>query len=307
MSLEERMAELSLELPAMPLPNGSYPRRAVANRPMADVIKGVGGSSDEEGTDKRKPNLVQHGRKFVERRNCRLRHPGTLPSWLQTISNTEAATGRERDNSFRGMYGPRFTHDPRTNIMHTDCEAVEASRLLAEGLVVPLPMGVADCPNPRGFPMNVREVQESATYVHMRRPGWQATLCLLWEFHRISTSLVMRYRDLSMHEMVEVFEKDDHLTILAQGLLRPYFIPIDPQYLRPRSGTAANGVGLSTPVNGTMDDWCQYTAHHFRPNGLNPTSGVMMDASYRVSYASVWGMLLMWFLHPQTSAKKYYA
>ncbi|SJL16372.1 uncharacterized protein ARMOST_19894 [Armillaria ostoyae] len=287
MPLEERIAELSLES-------------------MVDIIEGAGASSDEE-TDKRKPNSVQRGRKFVERRNHRLRHPGTLPTWLETIRNAEAATGTERDNSFWGMYGPGFTHDPRTNIMYTDREAVEASRMLADGAVVPVPVDMADQLNPRGFPMNVREVQESATFVHMRRPGWQGVLHLLWEFHRISTSVVMRYRDLSMHEVVEVFEKDDRLAVLAQRLLHPYFIPIDPQYLHTGSGTTANGVGLATPVNGTLDDWCQYTAHHFRLNGLNPTSEVMMDTSYHVSFASIWGMLLMRFLHPQSSTKKYYA
>ncbi|PBK84588.1 hypothetical protein ARMGADRAFT_1037064 [Armillaria gallica] len=191
--------------------------------------------------------------------------------------------------------------------MYTDCEAVEVSRLLANGVVVPVPLDMADRPNPRGFPMNVWEVQESATFVHMHRPGWQATLCLLWEFHWISTSVVMRYRDLSMHKIVEIVKKDDRLTVLVQGLPHPYFIPINPRYIRTGSGMMANGIGLAMLVNRTLDDWCQYTAHHFCPNGLNPTSGVMMDASYCISFASVWGMLLMRFLHPQSSAKKYYA
>ncbi len=34
-------------------------------------------------------------------------------------------------------------------------------------------------------------------------------------------------------------------------------------------------------------------------------SGITMDASYRVSYANIWEMLLLQFLHP-TSAKKFY-
>ncbi|KAK0432732.1 hypothetical protein EV421DRAFT_1910720 [Armillaria borealis] len=154
MPLEERIAELLLELLAMPLADGSYPRRPVVSRSMVDIIEGAGASSDEE-TNKRKRNSVQQGRKFIERRNCCLCHPGMLLTWLETIRNAEAAMGSECDNSFQGMYGPGFTHDLHTNIMYTDHKAAEVSRLLADGAVVPVPVNIADHPNLRGFPMNV--------------------------------------------------------------------------------------------------------------------------------------------------------
>ncbi|PBK90130.1 hypothetical protein ARMGADRAFT_1083019 [Armillaria gallica] len=201
------------------------------------------------------------------------------------------------------MYRPRFIHDPHTNILYTDCEAVNAAQLIAEGMDVPPPPNVRNRLNPRGFPMNVKEVHDSVTFIHMCKMGWQAVLCLLWEFHRISSSVIMRYQDLSMHKIMEVFEWDNCLSSLAHGLVCPYFILLDARF---QSDGVANGTGLSMPVNGTLDDWCQYTAHHFHPSGLNPTSSITMDTSYQVSYVNVWGMLQLQFLHP-TSAKKFYA
>ncbi|SJL05236.1 uncharacterized protein ARMOST_08602 [Armillaria ostoyae] len=41
MPLEERITELSRELPVMPLPDGSYPHCAKGNRPVTDIIDGV--------------------------------------------------------------------------------------------------------------------------------------------------------------------------------------------------------------------------------------------------------------------------
>ncbi len=143
MPLEERIVELLLELPAMPLANGSYSWWPVASRSMADIIEGAGDSSKEEN-NKCKPNSDQQGQKFVERWNCCLRHPGMLPAWLETIHNTEAAMGSNSNNLFWGMYGPGFTHDLWTNIMYMDHEAVEASCLLADGMVVPVPVDMVD-------------------------------------------------------------------------------------------------------------------------------------------------------------------
>ncbi len=137
--------------------------------------------------------------------------------------------------------------------------------------------------------MNVCEVHESIMFIHMCCPGWQAMLRLLWEFQQITTSMIGWYHDLAMHKVVEIFEKDDQLHVLAQGLLWLYFIPIHPHFLHTGPRSIANGAGLPTPVNRLLDDWCQYTAHHFRPNRPNPTSGILMDTSYHVSYASIWG------------------
>ncbi len=204
------------------------------------------------------------------------------------------------------MYGPRFTYDPCTNIIYADREAVDASRALADGVVFQVLQNITRRPNPHGFPMNIREVQETVNYIHLRQASWQATLRLISEFHRISESVIMRYRDLAMHEIVDLFECDNRLPELQWGMPRPYFIPLDPRYRRTGNGSVANGAGLTAPVNGSLDDWCQYTAHHFWPGGLNPTGGTIMDTSFRVSFSSVWGMVLLRFLHP-VNAKNYYA
>ncbi len=65
------------------------------------------------------------------------------------------------------------------------------------------------------------------------------------------------------------------------------------------------GAGLPPPGNATLDNWCQYTAHHFHPGGVNSPNGITMDLSHRVSYASIWGMLMLRFLHP-VDARNYY-
>ncbi|PBK96173.1 hypothetical protein ARMGADRAFT_1077683 [Armillaria gallica] len=99
MSLEEWLADLLADLPAMPLANGSYPCLTPANRSFTDLMDGVGSSSDDTpDMNKKLPNSVQR--------------PATMD---------------ERDNSFRGMYGPRFTYNPQMNVMYADREAVDAT------------------------------------------------------------------------------------------------------------------------------------------------------------------------------------
>ncbi len=97
-------------------------------------------------------------------------------------------------------------YDPQTNIMYTDREAIDAARALTDGVEVHVPLNIACRPNPRGFPMNIQEVQETVNYIHLRQTGWQATLRLICEFHHISKSVIMRYHDLVMHEIIELFE-----------------------------------------------------------------------------------------------------
>ncbi len=81
------------------------------------------------------------------------------------------------------MYGPGFVHEPCTNIVYTNCEAVDAVKLIAEGMDVPPPPNVRGRPNPRGFLMNMKEVHDSVAFIHMCKMGWQVVLCLLWKFH----------------------------------------------------------------------------------------------------------------------------
>lgn len=91
------------------------------------------------------------------------------------------------------MYGLGFTYDPCTNTMYTDREAVKAAQVLTEGLEYSPTDTTTTRPNPRGFPMNVREVQETVMYIHMCQPGWQSTLRLISEFNQISEAVVLRY------------------------------------------------------------------------------------------------------------------
>ncbi len=102
-------------------------------------------------------------------------------------------------------------YNPHTNIVYTDHEAVDAAQAMAAGLDYPTPSDISRRLNPRGFPMNVCEVQESVTYIHMRQVRWQSTLRLLCEFHCISESVILHYRDLSMHEIIEQFECNNRL------------------------------------------------------------------------------------------------
>ncbi|PBK93506.1 hypothetical protein ARMGADRAFT_1079818 [Armillaria gallica] len=299
-TLEERITDLSRDLPAMPLWDGSYPACAPDNCPMVDILDGVGPMNDNPTNDRKSLNSVQTARLFMERQNRRLCHPGRLPAWLNRFGLTY-----KQDNSFRGMYGLGFTYDPCTNTMYTDREAVEAAQALAEGLEYSPTDTTTTQPNPRGFLMNIQEVQETVTYIHMRQPGWQSTLRLISEFNRISEAIVLRYRDLAMHKVIESFERDHMLQDLRQGMRRPYFIELDDRYQVTSRGSMANRAGLPDPVNGTLDDWCQYTAHHFCPGGMNPAGGIIMDTSHCISYTSVWGMVLLRVLHP-TGAKNYY-
>ncbi len=51
-SLEEWVADLSSDLPAMPLSNGSYPKIPRANQSITDLIKGEGLSSEADDNEK---------------------------------------------------------------------------------------------------------------------------------------------------------------------------------------------------------------------------------------------------------------
>ncbi len=153
--------------------------------------------------------------------------------------------------------------------------------------------------------MTVWEVHESIRYIHNKAPRWQSVLRLLAEFHRIATSVIAHYRDLSMHDVIEQFNLDRRLADANNELPAPPFVPLDQKYRRGGGGSLIGGAGLPPPVDATLDDWCQYVAHHFRPGGVNSPNSITMDLSYRVSYASVWGMLLLRFLHP-TDVRNYY-
>ncbi|PBK88926.1 hypothetical protein ARMGADRAFT_1084034 [Armillaria gallica] len=186
------------------------------------------------------------------------------------------------------MFGLGFTYDPQTNMIYADCEAVDASCTLADGISVLTPPNLDHHPNPRGFPMNVHKVQESVNHIHTRQPGWQTTLHLICKFHHTSESVIIWYQDLAMHEVIEHFEQDGQLTDLQYGMPHPYFIPLGLQYQRTGNRSMVNGAGLTVPINGSMDDWCQYMAHHFHPGGLNLTSSIIMDMLFRTQDNPYW-------------------
>lgn len=104
--------------------------------------------------------------------------------------------------------------------------------------------------------MNIQEVQETVTYIHMQQLGWQSTLRLLSEFNQISEAVVLRYQDLSIHEVIKLFKCDHRLQNLHQSMQRPYFIKLDDRYRVTSRGSIANGAGVSDPVNGMLDGWC---------------------------------------------------
>lgn len=189
----------------------------------------------------------------MEHCNCHLHNPGSLPLWHQIFQHEgHLLASSEQDNSFHRIFGPGFTYDPQTNMMYTDCEVVDVSCALADGVSVPTPSNLDCCPNLRGFSINICEVQESINHIHTRQPRWQMTLCLICEFHRISESVIMRYWDLAMHEVIEHFKWDGRLTGLQCGMPHPYFIPLDPWYWHTGNRSIANGAGLAAPVNGSM-------------------------------------------------------
>ncbi len=179
-TLEEHITDLSRDLPAMPLRDGSYPTCALDNHPMADILNGVEPMNDNPTNNRKSLNSVQTAQLFVERQNRRLCHPGRLLTWLNRFGLIY-----KWDNSFHGMYGLRFMYDPCMNTMYTmytDREVVKAAQALMEGLEYSPTDTMTTWPNPRGFPMNIREVQEMVAYIHMHQPGWQSMLRLISEF-----------------------------------------------------------------------------------------------------------------------------
>ncbi len=302
MTLTDRIEELSALLPTMPRPDGTFPPRMLSSQDLAEDENSE--ASEDPYDDKLPYTSEQKQKRYKHRLLLRQSQPGRLPTWLGRFRFPDGPYA-ERDNSFRGMYGPGFTYDRKNNIMYADMEAVDAAKAFAQQLDYPLPHRMGARPNPQGFPMTVREVRESIRYITTRMPKWQNVLRLLAKFQRISTSVIARYRDLAMHDVTEQFQMDPRLGNLADNLPPPVYIPLDRAY-RSTGGNTGGGAGLPIPVNGTIDEWCQYAAHHFRPGGLNPPAGLTMDLSHHVSYATVWGMLLVRFLHPN-DARNYYA
>ncbi|KAK0432704.1 hypothetical protein EV421DRAFT_1742096 [Armillaria borealis] len=94
--------------------------------------------------------------------------------------------------------------------------------------------------------------------------------------------------------LMTVHEMDPRLGNLADNLPPPVYIPLERAYHLSGGGNTVGGAGLPIPVDGTIDDWCQYVAHHYRPGGLNPPTGLMMDLSYREMIDSAYPWAMIW-------------
>ncbi|PBK94597.1 hypothetical protein ARMGADRAFT_1029000 [Armillaria gallica] len=99
----------------------------------------------------------QKQKRFKHRLLLRQSQPGRLPTWLSRFRFPDRPYA-ERDNSFRGMYGPGFTYDRKNNIMYMDMEAVDAVKVFTQQLDYPLPHRMGARSNPQGFPMTVHEM-----------------------------------------------------------------------------------------------------------------------------------------------------
>ncbi|PBK92974.1 hypothetical protein ARMGADRAFT_1030434 [Armillaria gallica] len=222
---------------------------------------------------------------------------GRLPD---ALPSTEATGQTECHNGFWRMIGPGFLYIPKYNMVLVNAEALSATRVLDSGQAYRPPGGNNQHPNPRGFPMNVRELKEMVSEVQGRHPRWRSDLYLLAEFYRISSSVRLEYRDYTMQTAITWFD-NDWMNIRAQfdTLDPPDFIPMPIGCAMSNLRTNNHGAGLVCPVNRTIDKWCRYIAHHMHPGGCSTPSGTGMDTSYQVSIPHTWGYLLSAFLSPE--------
>ncbi|PBK79063.1 hypothetical protein ARMGADRAFT_1041066 [Armillaria gallica] len=265
MDIDERIEELSSGLPPMPRPDSTYPPRFISLQEMEEDL--MSKALDNVHDDKLPYTPEQKAKCFKEWVKFHQKHTGRLPTWLGRFC-IPGLNSVERNNSFWGMYRPGFTYDHHQNIVYTDNKAVEAARALSNRQEFPIP-----------HRMGFWEVRESIHYIHNKAPHWQSVLGLLVEFHRITTSIIVRYRDLSMHDVIKQFHSDRRLTEVGNNLPAPPFVPIDLRYRCSGGGSSMSGAGLPPPGDATLDDWCQYAAHHFRPGGVNSPNGITMDLS----------------------------
>ncbi len=137
--------------------------------------------------------------------------------------------------------------------------------------------------------------------VRGQHPRWKDTLRLLREFHHIASSVWLYHRDFTMQVMIDQFIANwSNILELYRQLKPPLFMPLAPDNVVTNAKGANHGAGLVHPVNGTLDEWCRYAAHHFRPGGCSTPIGIGMDTASRVSYPHMWGYLLSLTMAPVT-------
>ncbi len=200
---------------------------------------------------------------------------------------------KERDNAFWGMYGPGFLYLKRHNVILVNNEAVDATQILNRGQSYRLPPGMPQQVNPHRFPMMPHEACRMVGEIQGHHPHWKDSLCLLGEFDCISSSVQITHRDLTMQTVIDRCAREwaDILTQYHQ-LEPPPFIPLTPGNAMTNVKGSNHRTGLVHPINSTLEDWCQYTAHHFRLGGRSTPISIGMDTVSQVSYPHMWGYLL---------------
>ncbi|KAK0479001.1 hypothetical protein EDD18DRAFT_1113975 [Armillaria luteobubalina] len=224
-------------------------------------------------------------------------HPGRLPpSLLSAIVSGHT----EHDNGFWGMLGPGFLYIHKYNIVLTNTKAVNAIWAFDSGRGLCPPLGMSQWPNPQGFPMTIREMHDMVCDIKGHQSQWRTNLYLLGEFFWISSTVRLEYRDMAMQATVMRFNN-------AWSNIREQFESLDPPefVLMPTACVTSNprstnhSTGLVRPINGTIDDWCHYIAHHMHPGGHSTPSRIGMDTSFQVSIPHTWGYLLSMVLSPE--------
>lgn len=133
-------------------------------------------------------------------------------------------------------------------------------------------------------------------------PHWKDSLRLLREFHHISLLVRLHHWDLTMQTVLDMFAGDwADIGAQYQQLEPPPLIPLAPGNAMTNTKGSNHGAGLVQLVNGTLDDWCQYAAHHFCLGGRSTPIGIGMDMASCVSYPHMWGYLLSLILGPVTT------
>ncbi|KAK0485573.1 hypothetical protein EDD18DRAFT_1111373 [Armillaria luteobubalina] len=223
--------------------------------------------------------------------------PGRLPpSLLSAIVGGHM----EHDNGFWGMLGPGFLYICKYNVVLTNTKAMNAIWAFDSGRGLHPPLGMSQWPNPQGFPMKIREMHGMVCDIKGRQSCWRTDLYLLGEFFWISSTMRLEYRDMAMQATLMRFNNtwsDIHEQF--KSLDPPEFIPMPTACVTSNPHSANYGTGLVRPINGTIDDWCHYIAHHMHPGGCSTPSGIGMDTSFQVSIPHMWGYLLSMVLSPK--------
>ncbi|PBK84508.1 hypothetical protein ARMGADRAFT_1037008 [Armillaria gallica] len=81
-----------------------------------------------------------------------------------------------------------------------------------------------------------------------------------------------------MQTVIDQFIADwSNILELYHQFKPPPFMPLASNNIVTNAKGANHGAGLVFPINGTLDEWCRYAAHHFHPAGRSTPIGIRMD------------------------------